>query len=336
MKLLELNRFFGWIIHFVHLQLFITLISLPFLIAWGMPFSLLSIIGNCLFSPFLTIFLMVSFLIFFCQLTCIPYGLLARALELISSWWLWCMDSHDAHIYMLGFITTSQWVLLMIPLIALVILHNSYLRSAHSQIIALTIALCIIIACLYWPRFNNPTTFSIAGPQGNISIIFSQNETILIDPGYLGSPKMSASWCQYTLARELISQTGTTHIDTIICMQPSYGALLALEKMIPTFNIKKIYMPFFIPQENNYHWQAFKGFKQTCTLHNTHIIRIYEKPIAINLDTGNTILITPLANTLETKYVHYKALQVTSTIDNKIMHHYSAKYRCKQTTDQSP
>jgi len=300
-----------------------------------MPFSLLSVIGNCLFSPFLTIFLTVSFLIFFFQILHLPYGFLARTLELVSSCWLWCMNTQHASWYMLGFITTSWWILILIPLLALIILHTKYLHSPHSQSISLATILCIIIAFLYWPRLNNPTMLTINGPQGNLTVLLHKKETVLIDPGYLGSPKMSASWCQYTLARELISQTGTTHIDTVICLQPSYGAFLALEKMIPTFSIKKIYMPFFIPQEGIYRWGPFKGFRQACTLHHTQITRIYEKPITLEFNAQNNLIITPLAHLIETPYAQYKAVQVTSTIDNKITHHYSAKYHCKQTTDQS-
>lgn len=297
-----------------------------------MPFSVLSIIGNCLFSPFLTIFLTVSFLIFFCQLLYIPYDLLARILELISSYWLWCMNCENVSSYTLGFINTSNWILCVIPLTAVIALHYKQVRSHQYQSIILALILLVTIVFLWLPQMNNPSTITIE----KLTIFLDKKETLLLDPGYLGSPKMSPSWCQHTLAHELINQTGITHIDTVICLQPSYGALLALEKMIPTFNIKKVYMPFFIPQEGIYRWNAFKKFRQACTLHHTQIIRIYEKPITFELDAQNNLIITPLADTIETPYAQYKAVQVTSTIDNKITHHYSAKYHCKQTTDQSP
>ena len=67
-----LNRFYNHIIQFLQVQLFLSLASLPILVAWGIPFSLATVAGNFLFSPFLTLFLLLSSLIFFTELIFIP------------------------------------------------------------------------------------------------------------------------------------------------------------------------------------------------------------------------------------------------------------------------
>src|SRR5437763_195216 len=91
-----------FIIRFVQLQLFITLFSLPLLISWGIPLSLLSPLGNLIFGPVLTIFLFLSSLIFFSELIGIPNGLLIALLEKITTWWL-CIMHANTQSWLVGF-----------------------------------------------------------------------------------------------------------------------------------------------------------------------------------------------------------------------------------------
>src|SRR6185436_7137348 len=79
-------------LRFLEIQLFITLCSLPILLAWGLPISLASLLGNFVFAPFLTIFLLLSSLLFFGQLCNIPCSFVAQALELVTDFWFWCLQ----------------------------------------------------------------------------------------------------------------------------------------------------------------------------------------------------------------------------------------------------
>src|SRR5260370_32295969 len=72
----------------IQLQLFISFISLPFLIGWGLPISLLTPVSTLIFGPFLTCFLLISSLIFFLKLFYVPNAALVSCLELITSVWL--------------------------------------------------------------------------------------------------------------------------------------------------------------------------------------------------------------------------------------------------------
>src|SRR5262245_46384432 len=88
---MKIAQLMAYIVRFIHVQLFITLISLPILIAWGMPISLLTFAGNLLLSPVLTVFLLLASLIFFCHMLFIPCGILIKLLEQVTSWWLHAM-----------------------------------------------------------------------------------------------------------------------------------------------------------------------------------------------------------------------------------------------------
>lgn len=116
------------LLHFLHLQLFLSLISLPILIAWGLPFSWLTFVGNLIFTPFLTLFLLVSSLIFFAHLVSIPCGFLVSILEKITSWWIFLMQWSDRH-WLMGFARPSLMVLFCIPVIAVLIVQSKRLRN---------------------------------------------------------------------------------------------------------------------------------------------------------------------------------------------------------------
>ena len=67
----------------VHLA--VTLVSLPILIMWGLPFSLAASIGNIAFTPLLACFLAISSLIFFTELLFIPNAMLISLLSTLAS-----------------------------------------------------------------------------------------------------------------------------------------------------------------------------------------------------------------------------------------------------------
>src|SRR5579862_7575785 len=84
-----LNRLYTTSITTLSMQLFLSLVSLPILASWGLPISLMSPIGNVIFSPLLTLFLLLSSIIFFCELFCIPNEFFVWLLELVSQVWRW-------------------------------------------------------------------------------------------------------------------------------------------------------------------------------------------------------------------------------------------------------
>lgn len=107
---------------FIHLQLFLTLISWPILIAWGLPLSLMSLLGNFIFGPVVTLFLFVSALIFFCELVGIPNGSLVWLLDKITDWWVFIMH-HSSSRWLISAPAPSLLALAVLPFCALAILY---------------------------------------------------------------------------------------------------------------------------------------------------------------------------------------------------------------------
>lgn len=71
----------------IALQCLLTLVTLPFILWWQLPFSLLSLVGNLVFPFFLTIFLSLSSIIFFSALLGIDTTLLSTLLIGVQHAW---------------------------------------------------------------------------------------------------------------------------------------------------------------------------------------------------------------------------------------------------------
>lgn len=88
----KLKDYFSWfhrkLYSLLLLQAILTIVAVPFLVAWDLPMSRISIIGNILFTPVITLFILISSLIFLTELLHIPNGFLCSLLNVITKHWL--------------------------------------------------------------------------------------------------------------------------------------------------------------------------------------------------------------------------------------------------------
>ena len=122
-----MNRFTRIVCNTLSLQLFVSLISLPVIIAWGLPLSLLSPLGIIIFGPLLTLFLFICALLFVSQLCGVPNGWLVMLLEGLSIGWRMCAPTWLDH-FLYGFAMPPWWVLVAVPVVTLGVMH---LRCVH-------------------------------------------------------------------------------------------------------------------------------------------------------------------------------------------------------------
>src|SRR5579872_7319919 len=128
----------------LQLQLFLSLISLPFLISWGLPISIMSVFSTILFGPFLTAFLLISSCIFFTQLLHIPNSFFVWLLEIVTTTWQSVLSIHQQW-WLIGFTTPPLIVALCIIPCTLAILHNKYITTVYVRTTLL--ALLLIVTC---------------------------------------------------------------------------------------------------------------------------------------------------------------------------------------------
>jgi uncharacterized RDD family membrane protein YckC len=313
-----------WLFRFIQLQLFLTLLSLPILICWGIPFSLLSPLGNLIFGPALTLFLFVSSLLFFSELISIPNAWLVYGLEKITHYWLMIMHA-DSQRWLIGFIKPSILVLILLALATMSIMLIKKTATLYKSIIGFTLLFCCFAGYLALRNQTHACIQTIACNKGALSILKDNNETVVIDPGYLGSSSTAASWAQYTFMPSFIKDCGTTRIDHFILLHPSGFTFQALESLCTKMAIKNLYLVYWDGEMKKSGLHSYGRLKRASTIGKTTLHRIGKKTTAITIGTTN-ILLEPLPSLIAYQDITYPAMAVRTQIDNQNITIYSAKY----------
>lgn len=321
------SRIIGWLFRFLQVQFFITTVSLPILASWGLPFSLLSPLGNLLFLPVLVLFLFLSSIIFFLELCCIPNGIFIYFLEKITSWWTSALSFGNGTWYLIGLGTPPKLFLILVPLFAFLIISHKKTNSVRRSIILL--ALLLTTSVLYLKLLHKPHTLfeTIACNGGQVTILRTKNKTAVIDQGFVGKKISAPSWVEYTLIPEIIKKTGSNTIDHLIVLQPGIMTFRALEKLSGTMNIGTLYLPAWKGTLNKNGWRSFFFMKRALEKQGTHIVRIGNQKKRIPLTQNDNIVIESTGQNLSYQEATYPALLATGQIDNKTFTLYSAKWK---------
>ncbi len=227
--------------NFLILNLFITLVSLPVLVAWGLPLSWLSPFGNIIFSPFLSIFLLLSTISFFCDIICLPHAIIDQLLEWITQGWQWVMRLAPQNSF-IGFSLPAFWALLIISLITLFIMMLPSFSRAQKRLAALLVLFCCSVAVL---KATQPQAANakLQGTKKDTQLIVDGSRTMLIDHGAFSERANPASWAQYQLVSDLIKATGSMQVDHLVLPRPTIRVCEAAASLLQHANVKAMYYP---------------------------------------------------------------------------------------------
>ena len=232
------DKFKFWILKTLQMQFFLTIISLPILISWGLPVSLASTIGNIIFAPILTIFLFISSLIFFFELFGISNSILIYFLDQITSLWYGIL-SFGSHNWLLTFPGASYVILILFPLTALLVLQHKKLNNLKNSTICF--ALILLSAGVYLKTLN--ITDSLETFENNnkkIIINYRDKKINLIDHGALGRSSSPNSWLEYNLIPHLIKKFGHADIHNLEINNVNLRTIKAIECLSQKTKINKI------------------------------------------------------------------------------------------------
>lgn len=197
---------------YLELQLFLTACSLPILVGWGLPLSLICPIANLLFSPFLIIFLLCSTIIFFLEILRLPNQLFIFLLEKIT--YCWELLLNWASIWYLCSLPQQSLLLIsFLPGVAYCIIRAKNMRLSY-RIFLLSIVL--LIPCLSRSLFVITDTCYIGQQKHHIHCIKNNDLLICYDNGCLSLSKNPESFVQYTVLTELNKHFGANTIDYFI------------------------------------------------------------------------------------------------------------------------
>lgn len=254
------------------LQLFLTLCSLPFLIGWGLPFSLLTFVGNIVFTPLLAAFLLLSSLIFITELIGIPNNGLIYLLEYGTRAWTWILSWCDDHV-MIYFCKPPFIILALIPVLALCVLAKRRTLSREKRI-----GLFIALACLVWGvcSWYKPTSKIAYVPcsTGKLTLIYNRGKTVLVDTqGVLSRISAQENWIKFQLVPTLACTTGSPQIDGLVVAKCGLRVFQLLKLLIEKKLVAKIYLPYWDVTVSKKTWRAFFEMKNSARDHNCTIIR---------------------------------------------------------------
>ncbi len=329
------SKFSNWVMHALELQLFLSLISLPLLISWGLPLSAMAILSNLIFGPILSIFLTLSSLILLCEIIGIPNTIPIYALELITHSWRWILSWQQPS-WMIGF-AKPHALFLCAQAIATVIIISRRSWTRPVRIYALLILGCLTWAASHLSSRYNPDITYLPCNSGSIIMVHHNNQTVVIDPGYIAQRPGAPSWIQYTFAPWLIKRTGSVIIDHLIILQPSSRIFEAVTGLSTKLQIKNMYIPYWQGTLSTGGWRNFFLLTQELTKKMCHLKRIGSYRTRIPLSDTGSIIITPCAtDSITSGQYTYQATRVTCMIDKQETSFYAAKHStCPQKNKES-
>lgn len=304
------------IINYVTIHIFLTLISLPILVAWGIPLSLLSLIGNIIFSPLLYLFLLIASLGFFSELIGIPHAYLDWLLEQLTQCWQWALSLAPGNV-LYGFHSAPALFLIGIALIALFSTMHPSMHHPLRRFSGLTLLLTISIALL---KANEPSSLIHHVPcnHGTVTLIRTNKQTIVIDPGCIGSRISAQSWISYTFLPELITQTGSLTIDHLIILKPTILTFDAIDTLLNNAHIGHFYFPYMHGNLQGSLKRSFGKLYAQIKQQKIPITRFYNQKQNIILHEQATLIVYPNG---QNKYqtIHYPRLSIEGAIDGQCL-----------------
>ncbi|MFH1643844.1 MAG: hypothetical protein ABIA74_01590 [bacterium] len=258
--------------NFLLAQLIVTLAMIPVLVNWGLELSVMSFFGNLIFTPFLMIFLMLSSLVFFTQLLCIPNNWLIFLLNQTTLFWdkILNLSSKD---WLFGFSKAPTWPLFLIALFFIYFLKNKLINSHQKQICALTFGIILMLGYLQFYPYTNPNlTFN---KKLLINIDGTQKINI-VDNGLFNQTKNLEKMIEFELKPFLIQNFGKSKIENLIIKNPTHKNLDGAMHSCKILNIKKITLPFFKETLDKKTWRSFFLLRNFLKENNIEFLRIAE------------------------------------------------------------
>lgn len=267
------------------------LVSLPILVAWGLPISIMSIVGNLIFSPFLVIFLLISCLIFFFELCCIPNELLIICLEWVTQLWSWCV-AQGSSAWLVGFKKPSYWMLWLIIISLLGILHHKKLQNSKRRFIALVFFLTLVFTFLKFYSMQRIALKEVPCAIGSVTIVKAGTTLSVIDPGCMGK-RYAPQWVEYTLVKEIIEHFGSMDIDYLILTRPTALSLEYAAQLCSFMNVRTVYLVTWRGDSEKKQLWAYGRLRTILAQKKGNILRISKNPITLNFTHEYALMIEP-------------------------------------------
>ena len=269
-----------WLLQAAAVQAFLTLISLPILVAWGLPLSYLTPVGTLLFTPILTIYLWCALAVFFTTLCAIPNGYCITALQLVSDWWLWLLALIKTP-WQIGFVCPPLVLLCCIPVTAFVLVW--YLRTRSLAYITGSLLLLLFSWILLLRALPQQDKILVEHTNGKKITAFNLNNriTVIDEDSCCSSMVDGSNWIAYHALPSITMQTGASHIDTFIVLHPRQRTFETLSTLLEKGMVHDVHIPYWHGLIPFNAWRAYKKLQETIAAYSYSVHRFGNKPKAL-------------------------------------------------------
>lgn len=227
--------------------------SAPILLWWGMPQSSMSFVGNIIFAPFLSIFLLQCALMLATSLFGFIPQFLVSTLEHTTNLWMQCLNLGSAQ-----FLYGQQFhYAIFIGLLCIVYITGwGIAKSASKKHLCLVLlAGYVATTALLLLPLTTPTS-TLKNRTGELVITQkSPGAVIIADQGYFVGVQSPEKNIPFQVKRHLMQRHGTLKIASLILSRISSRILLAINELMITTHISKITLPEINPPQTPFFWR---------------------------------------------------------------------------------
>lgn len=253
----------SYLLNYLYVQLVITLVSLPILISWGLSLSFLSLLGNLIFTPVLMLFIMLSTIFFFSQLTGIPNEWSALLLTKLTHTWNTLLHFSNES-WQISFVHPGTWFLISIPCITWVVISSPLIKSLQKRIAVLSVFLLSICTSLWvYQQIKTKNSEVVSQVSDKFSIdVNADGQLTFIDDGYFNSKQSPEKVVEFELRPYMAKHFGSPTIKELILLRPGIRSFTGATTFCQYFKVKKVTFPYFEKPLNKPGWRAFFRLKR--------------------------------------------------------------------------
>jgi len=254
------SKFLKYLADLFFVQIIATLTSMPILIIWGMPLSIMSLLGNFLFTPIMILFLIISSFLFFTEIVGIPNQFFAVILDYTTEV-IEFLLSFGSKKWLIATPFSSKLVIIFIPIISTIILLNNKIKFLFLKILIATLFIIITIGYL---KFSNQIQFQsiFLDKENKLLLQCDENKNItLIDDGAFNKKQSIETFINFELTPFLIKKFGTLEINQLILNKSSIRSFQSALELFKTFQIKSIKVKINSKKLNEKGWRLFYRLK---------------------------------------------------------------------------
>lgn len=266
------RRVTDFLMPFLYTQSIVTLVSLPILVAWGIPVSVMSPVGNLVFVPFLSATLFLCSCLFAAFLGGFEPSILTFAIKKMVTAWLWCLGLGSPS-WMIGFsfpgiIGLSCLSLFSWWVIRSYVIRRYLRREILAPLVLVGYSLLLFTFTLFTKR-DLPALLTIPETDNKLVLITDlKGTTTLTDNGFFETIRDPQKFIAYTLRPYLIKKYGITSIHQGKITNVSKKTLAGLTSMTTFYAPDQVDIPWFKHLEKK-EWHAFFTMKRTAQNYQT-------------------------------------------------------------------